>query len=305
MTSLSLAPARGELRVALLTRLARDGVEAASISELGQAVDEIDAADPGVPVERIVAARARHAARTLATRLGLETSRTLPAWMLADLPDRLIALANTLGNAPDWTAVEHALTEYGPAELTLPQTRQSTQALIALYPDHRGPRLLGDVQHAISEIGFEAMVDQQRRRQALQALVAGWISTWAESRSYFDAHQGELASQSVVDLLGSTDDDTAQAHRAILTLAAGLDVDAAYTIVADVGAAADAAEDAIETGRPELLPVIYATRPDLARATATDRGHGRPAEPRRSGAHRSRQQSRDHRSRRPKQRHQR
>ncbi|HSK53836.1 MAG TPA: hypothetical protein VK908_01150 [Jiangellales bacterium] len=106
------------------------------------------------------------------------------------------------------------------------------------------------------------MVDQQRRRQALQALVTGWISTptWAESRSYFDAHQGELTSQSEVDLLGSTDDDAAQAHRAILTLAAGLDVDAAYTIVADV-AAADAAEDAIETGRPELLPAIYATRP--------------------------------------------
>ena len=170
----------------------------------------------------VLAMRARMSVRSL-VQTDLSQPSDLPIWATAPIPDDHVELVNAVASAIGWPDRQAVITTH--RELfTAAEFRTTLHALSGLYPTNPIPRQQLGLLDEIDESSLDAVVARHRADHDRQALLNSWINTptWTESQAYLAEHRAELLADAVVELLASTDDDTARQHHTILALTAAL-----------------------------------------------------------------------------------
>ncbi|MFQ6397551.1 tetratricopeptide repeat protein [Nocardia sp. KC 131] len=204
-----------------------------------------------------------------------EAPDDIPPWALMDLDEGIIDILNTWTRAARWREREALIRDNHAA---LASTTPTLHAISILYPENSSATQISELTSDIAEHGLDPVLTEHRHNQEHFELLNDWTRTesWRESQNFLSdqaihdtvlnnsrtdkilAHLGGL------DRPGSGGDPVAAQHLGIVQLARRWKLSDVFDLVTDPIAARDAALDAVQDGKPELLQPILLAAPRLA-----------------------------------------
>ncbi|MFJ7334375.1 tetratricopeptide repeat protein [Streptomyces sp. NPDC101116] len=215
-----------------------------------------DARAPGYLTRRV-----REQIRAVALSLDPPPS-TLPGWAVETVPEADLDLLRSWRTTRDWPDAEAVLTARADV-VSGPTVAASVDLHLVLRPDDESLGRLRQLVVSIQDRGLEAVLAEQRRRYAVQALVDAWITQPTRARwlAHLATHREELCTGEAAEILAASAEPSAREHAAVLALLETMPLETVSDVVTHAATAADLALEALEQADPRRMRTLTEANP--------------------------------------------